>query len=219
MTTFKTTAGGYTATLTSGNKKLVSNNYVKYLIFSIPAVKTCPYATEHCKSACYALKAERCYKSAKNSRESNYNATLSADFAPAMASLIRATVARKSYASAKKIVVRIHESGDFYSQDYFNSWLEIATACADLSRVVFVAYTKSLPYVHDIPANMVIRSSIWDDTAPDMVSMTQALNLPIYTAVDSFTTEPATARCECINCSTCFKCFSAKFELLKCEIH
>ena len=45
-------------TLSEGNAKLKPTGAVKYLIWNIPAIKTCPYATEHCKKACYAIKAE-----------------------------------------------------------------------------------------------------------------------------------------------------------------
>ena len=206
-------------TISNGNAKLVPNNNVKYIIFSLPAIKTCPFATALCRANCYALKSERAYPSARASRSNNWDVSKTDVFTPSMIQLIHNTIARKSYATAKKIEVRIHESGDFYSADYFNKWLAIADAFRSDSRLVFVAYTKSLPFVHDVPANMVIRSSIWDDTSADMLELTDALGLPIYTAVPTFTNEPAREQCACVNCSTCFKCFSNKFELLKCEIH
>ena len=39
--------------------------------------------------------------------------------------------------------VRIHDSGDFYSIDYLNKWVQIAN---DNKDVIFYAYTKSIPF-------------------------------------------------------------------------
>ena len=57
--------------------------------------------------------------------------------------------------------VRIHMSGDFYSQDYFDMWLGI---CKDHSQVEFWAYTKSLNYwvnrLDQIPENLTLTASM-----------------------------------------------------------
>lgn len=68
----------------NGNKKLVNNDKVRYIIWNLPAIKTCPFATEHCKKACYACKAERMYPSVTPSREKNYNDSLKDDFSVRM---------------------------------------------------------------------------------------------------------------------------------------
>jgi hypothetical protein len=39
----------------------------------------------------------------------------------------------------KPVAIRIHATGDFYSQSYLNKWIEIAAA---LPSVDFYAYTK-----------------------------------------------------------------------------
>jgi hypothetical protein len=56
--------------------------------------------------------------------------------------------------------VRIHASGDFYNQEYFNMWVEIAKENPD---VEFWAYTKSLNYwvkkINDIPKNLTLTAS------------------------------------------------------------
>lgn len=56
--------------------------------------------------------------------------------------------------------VRIHGSGDFYSQKYFDLWLGYAEARPE---VEFWAYTKSLKYwverLDSIPSNLVITAS------------------------------------------------------------
>jgi hypothetical protein len=56
--------------------------------------------------------------------------------------------------------IRIHMSGDFYSQDYFDMWLKI---CSEHPEVEFWAYTKSLNYwvksIDKVPKNLVLTAS------------------------------------------------------------
>jgi hypothetical protein len=56
--------------------------------------------------------------------------------------------------------VRIHASGDFFNQVYFDMWLQMAK---DNSGVEFWAYTKSLNYwvnrLDQIPPNLVLTAS------------------------------------------------------------
>jgi hypothetical protein len=58
-------------------------------------------------------------------------------------------------------IVRVHVHGDFYSQLYFNSWLEV---CRQRPGTHFYAYTKSLPYwvkrLEDIPDNLELNASV-----------------------------------------------------------
>ena len=211
--------GTYTITISNGNKKLVSDHNVRYIVWNIPAVVTCPFRTAACEHSCYARKAEKNYPGCLPCRYNNLDASKEKAFISNMIALIQDILSRPSYRNCKHIVYRIHEAGDFYSQEYFNKWLKIAEHFQDNKKLVFVAYTKSVNFVHDIPANMVIRYSIWNDTEPEQIAKAAALNLPIYTAVDKFQNEPQREKCACINCSTCFKCFNNKFELLKCEIH
>lgn len=56
--------------------------------------------------------------------------------------------------------IRIHASGDFYSQAYFDMWLDI---CRENPDIEFWAYTKSLIYwvnrIYSIPDNLVLTAS------------------------------------------------------------
>ena len=209
----------YTITVSNGNKKLVSNNNVRYIVWNIPAVVTCPFRTALCEGSCYARKAERNYPGCLPCRYANLDASKEKAFIDNMIALISDLLKRPAYKNCKHVVYRIHESGDFYSQEYFNKWLAIAKHFENNKKLVFVAYTKSVSFVHDIPQNMVIRYSIWADTEPEQIAKANAMGLPVYTAVDRFTDEPKRVQCDCVNCSTCFKCFNNKFDLLKCEIH
>ena len=56
--------------------------------------------------------------------------------------------------------VRIHSSGDFYSQKYFDKWIDY---CSENKDVEFWAYTKSLNYwverIDEIPSNLILTAS------------------------------------------------------------
>ena len=56
--------------------------------------------------------------------------------------------------------IRIHMSGDFYSQSYFDMWLKL---CKEHKDVEFWAYTKSIIYwinrLDKIPSNLILTAS------------------------------------------------------------
>lgn len=115
--------------LSKGNRKLPKD----IAIFNLPHRSTCPGATEECKKYCYAHKAERMYKGCLPFRKRNYLDSLRPGF-------VKEVVGKLSR-MRKLRAVRIHESGDFYNQDYLNKWVQIARS---FPHVVFTAYTKSL---------------------------------------------------------------------------
>ena len=209
--------------LSTGNKKLKGTKEVRFLIFNLPAVKTCPYRTKHCEKFCYARKAERVYPGCLPCREKNLAASKCQSFDYDMKRIIERRLKNKTYKNAKKIYFRIHESGDFYSQSYFDSWVKIATA---FPSVVFLAYTKSVKYVlhtaEKIPANMIIRFSLWDDTKAEEKALAEDLQLPTYTA-ERLTKDGIKALadrfCDCIDCGDCGKCYDTKVKHIVTEIH
>ena len=154
--------------LQHGNAKLNRDT----LILSLPAGHTCPFAKD-CRSStdkvtgkitdgpytqfrCYATTAEAMFPNIRNSRWENLEMLKAAGSAIGMAALIE-----KSIAGKKKIkLVRFHQSGDFYSQAYFDAWLMVATQHPEY---IFYGYTKALPLwvkrLGMIPANMKIVAS------------------------------------------------------------
>lgn len=114
--------------LQRGNSKLQPN----ILTFNIPASKaicgrTCP--------GCYAYKAYRIYPNVLPAQESRYQASLQPDFVKRITTELSRV--RKSFD-----YVRIHASaGEFYSQQYIDSWHSIASAHP---HITFYAYTKRL---------------------------------------------------------------------------
>lgn len=204
-----------------GNKKLQPDNRIKYIIWNLPAVITCPFSTALCRKYCYAKKAETGARpSVKPARMRNYKQSKKDCFPYYMIFTILCNLNRKSYINAETVVIRIHESGDFYNRDYVKKWLRVARFFSYDNRVVFMAYTKSIEYFNGlkVPDNMIIRFSLWDDTASEQKALAEKMRLPIYTAVERFTDEKPVNRCLCKNCSTCQKCWS-NIDKLICEIH
>lgn len=206
--------------ISEGNRKLKPNSKTAFLVWNLPAVKTCPYRTAMCEKACYAKKAERAYPQVLPAREANLEATKSATFVDDMTDIIIA-YARKS--KKEQIVQRIHESGDFYCKAYAMDWLEIARRVhADPAgkRVVFMAYTKSVRFFDgvEIPEYFSLRASLWADTKPEEIEIILRNGFPIYTAVESFTEADTFHQCRCSDCATCGKCWSGEPDI-RCEIH
>ena len=70
--------------LSDGNKKLISNKRVSFLIWNLPARITCPYATKHCIDLCYAGKAEKAYPTCLPSRMDHFTLSKQSDFVQRM---------------------------------------------------------------------------------------------------------------------------------------
>jgi hypothetical protein len=135
-----------------GNLKLPKTT----AIFNLPSGKTCPGKTRYCKEVCYARKAERLYKQVPRFRMQNYLLSLTDEFVR----VIKEELDRK-----KVKTVRIHESGDCYSQEYYNKWIRIAMNRPDIT---FYAYTKSfdLDY-YSTPNNLILWASLDHSTKPE----------------------------------------------------
>lgn len=127
--------------------------------FNLPAGHSCPYAkdckikvdrktgkfnTTGTKFRCYAASAER-FPAVRESRWKNYEEVL----------------AGKEIEVPKDAThIRIHSSGDFFSQDYFDKWLEV---CRKNPEVKFWAFTKSVQFwvnrLNEIPSNLTLQAS------------------------------------------------------------
>ena len=110
--------------LKAGNTKLHSSCLISTLPTSI-----CFGKGKQCKG-CYALKAEKMYPSVLPCRMRHLKETQSITFVTDLVQEIT---------KSKKTKVRIHESGDMYSQKYLDRWVAIAMA---LPNVRFYLYTK-----------------------------------------------------------------------------
>lgn len=141
--------------ISKGNHKMQAG----FLIWNLPAQKTCIGSTEFCRKHCYAQKAERQYPAVIPSRQGNLDASKGKDFAREMIELITKTAKGFKKFNGR---FRIHEAGDFYNQKYLNAWKEIARALPDID---FLAFTKSFKLdFSGAPRNLKVLMSIMPDT-------------------------------------------------------
>ena len=126
-------------------KKTSNITGLKTFNFSLPAIKTCPFAGE-CKKYCYASKGFFCIPSVQLKHNFNLAISKTRDFELYIFDEIIINQIE---------VVRIHDTGDLYSKEYLAKWINIANG---LPHVKFYAYTKSIPYFTDIklPENFTV---------------------------------------------------------------
>jgi len=84
--------------------------------WSIPAVTTCPGATSACLTSCYAKRGNFVFPAIQNFFRQNYEGSQEESFVEVMSGLILQKQCR---------VFRIHISGDFYSKEYIEKWIQI----------------------------------------------------------------------------------------------
>lgn len=149
---------------TTGNAKLAKENGMGYKIlgFGIPADynfadsagvshNTCPGASA-CKGVCYAKQGRFLMPNVRDARRRNLDESQKDSFT------LDATADLGYYKRRGYNVIRLHDSGDFYSQEYLDKWATIAQNHSDL---IFYAYTKNLTLTFDaLPANMRIVQSL-----------------------------------------------------------
>ena len=133
--------------LTNTNKKIKKTgklNNKRLFEFNLTAKKTCPQAKD-CLKYCFADKGTYKYPVVKNKYDNNIKATKRENFS----SEIQAEIDKKSIEA-----IRIHSSGDFYSQKYLNKWIKIAKKNP---KIIFYGYTKSIKYMQSVmcPSNFV----------------------------------------------------------------
>ena len=176
-----------------------NNAKLDWPFFSLPAGYTCPFAKgcktfaakwkgtaregewqkpgswEHnykmgpeAEYLCYAARAQSQYPSANISAFNNLN--LLNEFrgdVEGMANLIVKSL--KYHKLDNSDLFRVHEAGDFFSQAYFDAWMEVAR---QVPGTLFYAYTVSLPYWiarrGSIPRNFKLIAS-WDDSNKDVI--------------------------------------------------
>ena len=134
--------------------------------FNLPAGHTCPQANECLMKAnrltgkmengpaqtfrCYAAAAER-FPGVRDARWRNLEAIKSSKN---LVNLILPSIPQKADR------IRIHGSGDFFKQSYFDAWLEIARRNPEK---LFWAFTKSVQFwikrIDEIPQNLILQAS------------------------------------------------------------
>ena len=123
------------------------------LTFSLPAGHTCPFADlclakankktgkltdgKHQAFRCFSASTEAAFPTVRSSRWKNLRLVKSHLQKGDLVETLTAAIPKGTEA------VRIHVGGDFFSQAYFDAWLETAK---NHPQTIFYAYTKSIPF-------------------------------------------------------------------------
>lgn len=121
---------------------------------SIPAsARTCPNAGQ-CKHGCYAHQGRMGCATAQNAYRENLAMIDAGTFEDRVSEEIREE-ARRAAAKGEQLRIRIHDTGDFFSEDYLAMWVRVAER---FPEVVFYAYTKMVSMVSGtaLPRNLRI---------------------------------------------------------------
>jgi hypothetical protein len=140
-----------------GNSKLKADGIAS---FNIPPVSTCP-ARGACEKFCYATQGQQWMSSGYKRRVAGFKATLENDFVTLMIAELT---------SERVKILRIHDSGDFYSPQYMLKWFEIARA---LPNVKFYAYTKQV----------YLMKKLWSEK-PNNIKLIQSLDGKFDAVID-----------------------------------
>ena len=139
------------ALIPHGNGKLLDYTDENGVSFRYAQVNTralldCPFATEGCKAVCYATKGNHQFSDVKESRIKSYNETKRDDFPKAMLYTIETEKRTKRYSNSV-MIIRIHESGDFYSLQYMKKWVKIWAGLEHDDTTKSVLYTKCFKFL------------------------------------------------------------------------
>lgn len=157
-----------------GNAKIGAHT----AIFSLPAGWSCPFARDclskanretgkisdglQTKFRCYAASGEALYSNTRKARWHNFELLKGKNAIQMYNEIIEAL-------PTDVLAVRIHSSGDFFSQAYFDAWVMVAK---ENSSLVFYAYTKALPFwvarLGQIPENLHLIAS-WGGTHDNLI--------------------------------------------------
>jgi hypothetical protein len=145
--------------LLTQNRKIKSSSTDSLTVynFGIPALisetglKTCPNAGA-CAIGCYAKSGAYIWKNVRGAYENRLSATLRADFVDVVSADIEKILSKRS---TKNLIIRIHDSGDFYDLGYFEKWFKVMTR---FPQVKFYAYTKMVSMLQGrfIPSNFTL---------------------------------------------------------------
>lgn len=211
-----------------GNIKSKNNDRVLFLTWSLPSRKTCPYATNKCKTKYFARKNEN-FPNVLSSREKNLEETYGKNFEKNIINYLEKYLNKKKCIN-KEVIIRIHTSGDFYSLEYFKKWIKVADYFKDNNKILFQAYTKSMPilikylnegnYFEDINIHFVW--SAWEDTNYIYTKIAKDLDMQIFTTIPLRKEKEWNDKGYFIcrgDCGNCKACYSKKIKKIAIPIH
>ncbi len=137
--------------LTRGNSKLDKSIFN----WSITPIKSC-LNCEDCKKSCYAIKSYRFYPTVKLAWDRNLILAKNGDFVSMVVNQLKKARTCKA--------VRIHVAGDFFDQNYINSWEKIILL---FPNIKFYCYSKVMEILNFTAIMAAPNFNIINSIAPD----------------------------------------------------
>lgn len=145
-------------TVFSQNAKMKksSQNGIHLYNWGIPAFRsrngtmTCPNA-RHCVAGCYAKSGAYLWSNVADAYENRLSLSRGKGFEQVIMFHIDKLLKRHK---TGLILIRVHDSGDFYSPEYQKAWYNIALQYIGQERVQFYAYTKMVSQSEKLKADM-----------------------------------------------------------------
>jgi len=140
--------------------KKSSQNGIHVYNWGIPAYKsttgliTCPSASK-CIAGCYAKAGAYVWSTVAKAYENRLSLSRTKGFEQVIVYHLDRLIKKHK---TGKILIRIHDSGDFYSKEYFETWLKIIQVYQLETRIQFYAYTKMVQMckTYAIPQNLTL---------------------------------------------------------------
>lgn len=226
-----------------GNGKLLdydnaeTGEKIRYAQFNTRAVIDCPFRSSGCEAVCYATKGNHVFPSVKHSREKSFTDSKRTDFAEAMVYTLHVEKQSKRYKDAT-MLVRIHESGDFYSLQYLKKWVKVfGWYNQEQEGIKFVLYTKSFAFFNKLSTaekwfvNHALQSGVLsvnlslDDTTTKeqreryLECITTFPLMNTYYCTEHVENVEHNNVCDCADCAKCGKCNHGTGEKTVVKIH
>jgi hypothetical protein len=143
------------------NSKIKNSNSDQEAVFNFgitayqtpEGFKTCPMAGS-CAKGCYATQGTYAWDNVSQAYYKRFKLTLTSDFVPTMHKAIQ-TKLKTAKRQGKQLIIRVHDSGDFYSLAYVQKWFRLMKLNPE---VQFYAYTKMVPLFKKLalPSNFTL---------------------------------------------------------------
>lgn len=227
---------------TYGNDKMKDyfneelNIFFKYAQFSTIAGFCCPFASIGCAIARYAKTGCHVFKSTKELRKRQYNDTLRNDFSERMIYTIETELESKRY-KGNHMILRLHESGDFYSMEYLRKWINIFKHFQESNNFTTCFYTKSFKFFDDLSLKekalinhclennvLAISWSLDDTTTVEQIALAMKLKKQfplsnIYYCAENIDEIKHDNECKCDDCAKCGTCTKTNGTITVVKIH
>lgn len=127
---------------TKAKKTMEAHPELEIRTMSLPCIVSCPFAGK-CKKGCYATQRRQAMPNCVMAYNENLDMVLKGTFFEQLrGELIMYQVhARRN---GVKPCVRLHDSGDFITEEYLDDWLAIME---EFPRIHFYAYTKCVSWI------------------------------------------------------------------------